>query len=148
VVPGRQEAYVGDSKLSPVSASTSVPPPPSLGETVRVEVPKVDLKEGSTSGVLTQEKTAEAPVLMEAAGANMTPRIDGDHANEVEPRPEDAPDGAALILGSPRGPGFSPPQGTASDNMMSTLGSLDIVDLGAGELGLPGCPTVPLLPAS
>jgi hypothetical protein len=69
----------------------------------------VALKEGSTSGVLMQEKTAEAPVLMEAASTNMTPCIDGDHANEVEPRPEDVPDGATLILGSPRGPGFSPP---------------------------------------
>jgi hypothetical protein len=51
----------------------------------------------------------EAPVPVEAVGANMTPHVDGGHENEVEPRPEGAPDGTALILGSPRGPGSSPP---------------------------------------
>jgi hypothetical protein len=51
---------------------------------------------------------AKEPVTVEAARANMTPHIDGGRANEVEPRLEGAPDGAALIPGSPRGPGFSP----------------------------------------
>jgi hypothetical protein len=64
---------------------------------VGVEVLRAALKEGSTSG--------------EVTGANMTPRVDGGHVNEVEPRPEDAHDGAALILGCLRGPGFNPPQG-------------------------------------
>jgi hypothetical protein len=98
----------------------------------RLEISRSALKEVPASGVPTQEKTAEAPVPVEAAGANMTPHIDGGRANEVEPRLEGAPDGAALIPGSLRGPGFSPPGGCASD-------------LGVGELGLPGYHRVPLL---
>jgi hypothetical protein len=82
---------------------------------------------------------AEAPVSVEAAGANMTPCVDCGHANEVEPRPRDVPDGAILIPESPRGPDFSPPQGTASYDATSVPVSPDILDLGAGELGLPQC---------
>jgi hypothetical protein len=89
-----------------------------------------------------------APVPLEAAGANMTPHVDRGRVNEVEPRPEDAPDGAALIIGSPRGPSFSQPRGTSSDDTMSIPGSLDIMDFRAGQLGLLGCPKVPLLPTS
>jgi hypothetical protein len=59
--------------------------------------------------------------------------------NEVEPQPEDAPNGAALIPGS-SGPGFSPPCETASDDVGSAPRSFDTVDLGADELGLTGCP--------
>jgi hypothetical protein len=68
--------------------------------------------------------------------------------NEVEPRPEDVHDGVALILGCLRGPGFNPPQGGTLNDVMSILVSFDIVDLGAGELGLQGYPRVQLLPAS
>jgi hypothetical protein len=99
-------------------------------------------------GVPTREKIAEAPIPVEVAGANMTPGVDSGRVNEVEPRLEDTPDGAAIIPGSPRGPGFSPPRETFSDGVGSTLGSFDTVDLGAGELGLPGSPRVLLLPAS
>jgi hypothetical protein len=60
--------------------------------------------------------------------------------NEVEPQPEDTLDGATLIPGSPRGPGFSAPRETASDGVGSASGSFDIVDLGASEPGLSGCP--------
>jgi hypothetical protein len=68
--------------------------------------------------------------------------------NEVEPQPEDALDGATLIPGSPRGPGFSAPRETASNGVGSASGSFDIMDLGASEPGLSGCPRAPLLPAS
>jgi hypothetical protein len=150
VVHGQQEAYIGDSKLLPVDALTSVPPSPpsSPGEMVWVEVSRVALKEGSASGALTQEKTVEVPVPLEAAGANMTPSVNDVYANEVEPQAEDAPDGASLILGSPMGPGFNLPRGTALDDLTSIPRSLDIVDMGAGELRLPGCPKTSLLPTS
>jgi hypothetical protein len=90
----------------------------------------------------------EAPVLVEAASANMIPRVDDGRVNEVEPRPRDAPNGAALIPGSLRGPDFSPPCENASNDVGSSLGSVDIVDLGAGELGMSGYPREPLWPAS
>jgi hypothetical protein len=48
------------------------------------------------------------------------------------------PGEATLTPGSPRGPGFSPPREDASDDKISVPGSFDIVDLGTGELGLPG----------
>jgi hypothetical protein len=90
----------------------------------------------------------EVPVPTEAAGANVTRCINGGCLNEVVPWPKDTPNGAALILGSLRGPGFSAPCETALDDVGSTPMSFDIMDLRAGELGLPGCPRVPLLPAS
>jgi hypothetical protein len=98
--------------------------------------------------VLTQEKMAEAPIPVEALGANVTPCVNSGHVNDVEPQPKDTTDGAALIPGSLRGPDFSPPRETASDDMGSAPGSIDIMDLGAGELGLPGCPRASLLPTS
>jgi hypothetical protein len=113
-----------------------------------VEVLRTILKEGPALGVSTQEKIAQAPVSVEAAGANMTPRINGGHANEAEPRPEDASGGVALILDSPWGPDFSLPQETASEDVMSIPGSFDIVDLGASEMGMPGYPRAPLLSAN
>jgi hypothetical protein len=104
------------------------------------EVLRANLKEGLVSRVPTQQKTVGAPVLVEAVDADAIPRIDSGHANEVAPRPEDASGGAALIPGSPREPSFRPLGGTTSDSMMSVPGSFDIVDLGAGELGLSGYP--------
>jgi hypothetical protein len=41
-----------------------------------------------------------------------------------------------------------PPKGTASDGMMSVPKFFNIVDLGGGELGLPGYPKALPLPAS
>jgi hypothetical protein len=76
---------------------------------VWVKVLRAALKQGSMSGAPMHEKTVEVPVSVEVTSANMTPRVDGGHVNEVEPRPEDAHDGAALILGCLRGPGFNPP---------------------------------------
>jgi hypothetical protein len=40
------------------------------------------------------------------------------------------------------------PRGPLLDDMMFVPGSFDIVDLGVCELGLPGNPRAPLLPAS
>jgi hypothetical protein len=91
---------------------------------------------------------AEVPVLVEAVGDNMTPYIDGGRVKKVEPRPEDTPDGVSLIPRSPRGPDFSPPHETISDCVGSAPGSFDVMDLGAGELGLSGGARAPLLPAS
>jgi hypothetical protein len=67
---------------------------------VGVEVSREALKEWPALGAPMQDKTAETPVLMEAAGANMTPCVDGGCANEVDTLPEDVPDGAILICGS------------------------------------------------
>jgi hypothetical protein len=39
----------------------------------------------------------EAPILVEATCANVTPCVDGGHVNKVEPQPENTPDEAALI---------------------------------------------------
>jgi hypothetical protein len=91
---------------------------------MRGEVSWVALEERPAS-----EKTAEVPVPVEAAGANVTPHINSGCVNEVEPQLEDTPDGAALIPGSPRGPSFSPPCETASDDMGSAPESFDIVEL-------------------
>jgi hypothetical protein len=83
-----------------------------------------------------------------AEGANVTPHIDGGHAKEVEPWPEDAPGLVALILGSLRGPDFSTSQEATLDDVMSVPKSSNIADLGTRELGLPGYPRGPLWPAS
>jgi hypothetical protein len=91
---------------------------------------------------------AEAPILVEAVDADVIPRVDNGHANEVEPQPEDASGGAAPILGSLRGPNFWLPRGPTSNDMMHVLGSFDTVDLGAGKLGLLGYPRAPPLLAS
>jgi hypothetical protein len=107
---------------------------------VREEVLRANLKEGLTSRVPTQVMTTGAPVLVEDVDADMIPCVNSCRANEVEPQPEDASSAAILILGSLRGSGFRLPRGTASDNVMSVPRSFDIVDLGAGQLGLSGYP--------
>jgi hypothetical protein len=56
-----QEAYVGDSKLSPVGAPTSTPTSSPPSEMVRVEVPRVAYAEESAPGTPVQEKMAEVP---------------------------------------------------------------------------------------
>jgi hypothetical protein len=66
---------------------------------------------------------------VEAIGASMTPCIDGGHANEVEPRLEDTPNGATLI-----------PGGGTSDDVMSVLGPLI---LWTWELVCWGCQATP-----
>jgi hypothetical protein len=104
------------------------------------EVSRAVLEDRLASGAPTQETMAEAPVLVVVAGANMIPHVDDGHVNEVEPRPRDATNRAALIPGSLRGPNFSPPCENASNDVGSSLGSFDIVDLGAGEPGMSGYP--------
>jgi hypothetical protein len=140
--------YIGDSKLSSVGASTSVPLSPSSNETVWVEVLRATLREGPTSGVPMLERTIKAPVQVEVAGANTIPHVDGGRVNEVEPRPEDMPGKAILILGSPRRPGSRPPRRTTLDDTASIPGSFDNVFLEAGELGLSGYPRAPPPPAN
>jgi hypothetical protein len=54
----------------------------------------------------------------------------------------------ALTPESLRGPSLSPSQEAALGDVMSVPGSSDIMDLGTGELGLPGYPRVPLRPTS
>jgi hypothetical protein len=94
---------------------------------VQVEVSKANQKEGPTSGVPTQEKTAKAPVPVEVADSNVILCIDDDRVNEEEPRLDDAPSGAALIPGFPWGPGLYPPEGTTSNDVTFVPGSFDIV---------------------
>jgi hypothetical protein len=62
--------------------------------------------------------------------------------------PEDTPSGATLILVSTRASGSCPLGGTASDDATSVPGSFNIVDLGAGVLGLSGYPRALPLPTS
>jgi hypothetical protein len=52
---------------------------------VRQEVLRANLKEWSMSGVAMQEKTMEAPVLVEAVDDDVIPHIDSSRSNEVEP---------------------------------------------------------------
>jgi hypothetical protein len=66
----------------------------------------------------------EAPIPVEAASANVTPRVNGGRANEVEPQPKDASDGAALILGSLRGPASARPVGPLQTMWGLLLGPL------------------------
>jgi hypothetical protein len=95
-----------------------------------------------------REMMVEAPVLMGAAGANMSPCTDGDDMNGVEPRPEDAPSRVALTPGTSKGPGFSMSQEVTLDDVTSVHVSFNIVDLGTVLQVLLGYPRVPLLPAS
>jgi hypothetical protein len=76
VVFGRQEAYVGDSELSPVSAPTGIPPSPSLSETMQVVVSRASEEEKSALGVPAWEKMAEAPILVEAVVTQMGQSFD------------------------------------------------------------------------
>jgi hypothetical protein len=85
---------------------------------------------------------------MGAANIDVTPCTDDGHANGTGPRPKDAPGEADVAPDSLMRYGFSPPQGAASNDVTSVPGSIDIVGLGIGRLGLLGYPQVPLLPAS
>jgi hypothetical protein len=73
-------------------------------------------------------------------GRGTHPGGGGSHADGAALGLKDTPGEATLTPGSPRGPGFSPPREDASDDKISVPGSFDIVDLGTGELGLPGYP--------
>jgi hypothetical protein len=69
------------------------PAPPtssSPSERVRVEVHRVAYEEKMVSGAPVWEKMVEAPALMGAAGANVSPRNNCGCPNGVEPRPKDA----------------------------------------------------------
>jgi hypothetical protein len=60
--------------------------------------------------------------------------------NKAMPWPVDASGGEALAPRPPRGLGFYPPEDITLDAIVSALGSLNILDFGANELGLPGYP--------
>jgi hypothetical protein len=90
----------------------------------------------------------EAPVLVEVVDANTITRVYSGSVNEAEPQLEDASGGAPLIPRSLRRPDFHPLGGTTSDDVMSIPESFDIVDLGAGELGLLGYRRALPLPTS
>jgi hypothetical protein len=55
-------------------------------------------------GVLTEEKTAKAPIPVPAVDDDTVPHIDRGHVDEVELQPEDVLGEDALITGSPRDP--------------------------------------------
>jgi hypothetical protein len=76
----------------------------------------------------------------EVDAADVLPRVDGRCVNEAMPRLRDASGGEVLAPRPPRGLGFYPPEDVTLDAVVSTLGSLDILDFGANELGLPGYP--------
>jgi hypothetical protein len=96
--------------------------------------------EETTPGAPVWEKMVEVLALMGAAGANVSPCADGGHANGAEAQPEDALGRIALTPESLKGPGFSPSWEATLDDVMSVLGSFDIVDLGARATGYPRAP--------
>jgi hypothetical protein len=55
-------------------------------------------------GVLTEEKTAKAPIPVPVVDDDTVPHIDRGRVNEVELQPEDVLGEDALIPGSPRDP--------------------------------------------
>jgi hypothetical protein len=89
----------------------------------------------------------EVPSLVVAA-ADATPRVGGSCVKEAEPWPDDVPSPVILTPWSLRGSGFSPSQEAILDDVMSIPESSYIVDLGIGELELPGFPRAPLRPTS
>jgi hypothetical protein len=113
-----------------------------------VEALRVAYEEEIVQEVPTRENMAEAPILMGATGANVSPCTSGGRADEAAPQSINVPGQAALNPGSSRESGFSPSWEAALDDVTSILGFFDPVDLGNGELGLPGYPRAPLLPAS
>jgi hypothetical protein len=113
-----------------------------------VEVLRIAYVEEMVLGAPVWETMVEAPALMGAVGASMSPRANGGHMNGAEPQPEDAPGRAALTPRTLNGPSFNPFQEAALDDVMSVPRPFDIVDLGTGELRLQGYPRAPLLPAS
>jgi hypothetical protein len=74
-----------------------------------VEASRAAHEEGSALGASAWEKVAGASVSVGAAGIVATPCVDGGHANDAEPQPEDVPSMVVLARRSPRGPGFIPP---------------------------------------
>jgi hypothetical protein len=159
VISGWQEAYLGDSELSSVIVSPSISPRPSSGESVREEATRAALKERPVSKVPTQEKTVKVsdqqrlvlsgggtfPIRdglahVEAAVVDALSCADGICMNEVEPRPKDASGGDASTPRSSRDPGSCLPEDTAPGDVIPVLGSSNIVESGAIELGLPCYP--------
>jgi hypothetical protein len=82
--------------------------PTSSSETVRVEALRVAYEEEIVQEVPTRENMAEAPILMGATGANVSPCTSGGRADEAAPQSINVPGQAALNPGSSRESGFSP----------------------------------------
>jgi hypothetical protein len=128
--------------LGTLNSHRSVPRPAppmssSPSEMLRVDVLGVAYVEEMAPGVLVREKMVEVPALMAAVGANVSPCVDGNHANGAEPRPEYTPSWAALTPGTSKGPDSIPSWEAALDVVTSVLGSFDIVDLGTRVAGIP-----------
>jgi hypothetical protein len=108
-------------------------------------------------GVPTQGKTVKIPDLegsvplrgrpapVVADATDVMPCFEGSCVNEDMPRPGDASGGEAPTPMLPRGPGSCPPEDAALGVVVLALGSSDVVDFGANELGLSGYPRVPPL---
>jgi hypothetical protein len=99
----------------------------------------------------------DKPTQVEVVTVDTSLGVKGIHAKEVEPRPEDVIVDDALTpgsLGSPRWDlvvsslGSSLPGDSTKDDVILSLGSLDMVDPWATELGLSGYPGMLSPPAS
>jgi hypothetical protein len=110
----------------------------SSSETARVEASRAACEEGALSEAPAWEKMLEAPVPMRATGANVSPCTGGGRANEARPQFVGAHGRAALTLGSSGDTGFSPSQVAVVGDAPFVPRSSNIMDLGNGELGLPG----------
>jgi hypothetical protein len=110
----------------------------SSSEAARVEASRAACEEGALSEAPTWEKMLEAPVPMRATGANVSLCTSGGRANEARPQFVGAHGRAALTLGSLGNTGFSPSQVAVVGDAPFVPGSSNIMDLGNGELGLPG----------
>jgi hypothetical protein len=143
-----QEAYIGDSELSLVSAPTNIPNALAYKRDGVVGSFEGSLRGRNSVGASAREEMVKAPALMDVAGANASLSVSGGRMNEAEPQSIDAPNRVAITPGSLREPSFSPSWEATLDDVLSVTRSFDIVDLGNRELELLGYPQAPLLPTS
>jgi hypothetical protein len=94
-----------------------------------------------------REKMAKMLVLMGVTGVGVSSRVGGGCANEARPQSVGAPGRAASTLRSSGDTNFGLSWDAAMGDAPSIPGSSDIMDLGNGELVLPGFPRLLLLPA-
>jgi hypothetical protein len=99
-------------------------------------------------GVPAWEKMMEALALMATIGTNASLPVGGIRMNGAEPQSVHEPGLVALTPGSSRELSLSSSCKATLDDAPSVPRSLDIVDLGNGELGLPGYPRAPPLSTS
>jgi hypothetical protein len=117
------------------SGERPAPGVPLQWETVK----RTDLEgSGPTGGDATPARGG--PVYVEVDAADVPPRVDGRDMDEAIPQPRDAPSGEAPVAGPSWGPSFHPPEDVALIAVVTAPGSLDIVDFGADEVGMPCYP--------